>query len=267
MSKDFAPRVSKRERKSISFDDQLYRFSDSKLLEGARLAEIKLKDIQVKEQVRTKFNDDSIRDLAANIRTNGLIQPLVIHLKNSVYRLICGERRFRAMSLIEQESAPCFILENKSAEELMAIQFSENSSREELHYVDKAEGIFNYHAATQASERKIVEALGISKSEVHRGLQIARLSQEIREAAKKYDVEKYVLLELEALPSSPLKQKIEKKIIAGEVTKRNDLKKLLKQESKEALKISLPVDLDPETLKAIRGLVMKSKEGLEEKLS
>ncbi len=237
MSKDFAPRVSKRERKSISFDDQLYRFSDSKLLEGARLAEIKLKEILVKEQVRTKFNDDSIRELANNIKANGLIQPLVIHLKGAVYRLICGERRFRAMSLIEQESAPCFILENKTDEELMAIQFSENSSREELHYVDKADGIFNYHAATQASERKIVEALGISKSEVHRGLLIARLPQEVREAAKKYDVEKYVLLELGALPPGPTKQKIEAKIILGVITKRNDLKKLLKQESKDDAKI------------------------------
>ena len=96
---------------------------------------------------------------------------------------------------------------------------------------------------------------------MHRGLLIARLSPEIREAAKKYDVEKYVLLELEGLPLGPTKQKIEKKIISGEVTKRNDLKKLLKHENKDALKVSHTVN----TNSFIQ--MMGSKDSLEENLS
>jgi len=280
MSKNFAPRVSKKDRKVISFDEKLFRFSDSKLLEGAKLAELKLKNIQVKDQVRTKFNDDSIRELAANIKANGLIQPLVVHFSNGVHTLICGERRFRAMSSIQQESAPCFIIENKSEEELMAIQFSENSSREELHYIDKAEGVYNYYLTTKASERKIVEALGISKSEVHRGLMIAKLSRDVKEAAKKHDVEKYVLLEYEALPPGPIKRKIEDRIIKGEITKRIDLKKVLKEESKNETRLPRNVtansfikmmeektkdlELDPETIKLIKGLMSEAKDGLED---
>ena len=83
----------------------------------------------------------------------------------------------------------------------MAIQFSENSSREALHYIDKADGILNYQKATAASERKITAALGISKSEIHRSLLIARLPEKIKEAAKRFNVEKYVLLEFDALVS------------------------------------------------------------------
>ncbi len=233
MAKKFEARVSKKKRKTIDLssklDRDLLKLADEKLLKGARLEEFPLKSIKVKEQVRTKFNDHSIKELAENIRMNGLIQPLVLHRQKGVYTLICGERRFRAMSTIEEmETCPCFILENKSPEELMAIQFSENSSREALHYIDKADGILNYQRATQASERKITAALGISKSEVHRSLLIARLPRRMKEAAKKFNIEKYVLLEFDALGEGEIKKKIEKKVLAGEITGRSQLRREVK---------------------------------------
>lgn len=231
MAKKFAPRVSKRERKVIDLSDRidrdLIRLSDEKLLQGAKLAEIYLKEIQVKEQVRTKFNDESIKELAKNIEANGLIQPLVLHRKNGKLTLICGERRFRAMSSIKMEKAPCFILEGKSEEELMAIQFSENSSRENLHYIDKADGILNYQKTTGASERKICDALGISKSEVHRSLLISKMTKKLKEAAKSHNIEKYVLVEFDALPTGNFKKEVEKKILSGEIIKRAQLKRIL----------------------------------------
>ncbi len=241
MAKSFAPRVSKRERKVIALSENyqdLFRFSDQKLLEGAKLDEVILSEIQVKEQVRTKFNDASLKELSENIKANGLIQPLVLHRKNGKLTLICGERRFRAMGLIKMEKAPCFILENKNEEELMAIQFSENSSREALHYIDKADGILNYQKATKASERKIQTALGISKSEVHRSLIIAKLPKKMKDAAKLYNIEKYVLIEFSVLEKSQGKKKIEEMILAGEILKRIHFKKALngKEISKSSLK-------------------------------
>ena len=237
MAKTFAPRVSKKDRKTIDLSEKLskdvFRNSDNKLLKGAKQENIYLKEINVKEQVRTKFNDSSLKDLARNIEENGLIQPLVVHRdKLGGLTLICGERRFRAMSLNKTEDAPCFVLEGKSPEELMAIQFSENSSREELHYIDKADGILNYQKATGASERKIQASLGISKSEVHRSLLIGKMNQKLKEAGKTYNIEKYVLLEFSAMPTSPLKKKIERLIYVGEITKRSELKRTIKDQGK-----------------------------------
>lgn len=237
MAKVFAPRVAKKDRSTLDLSDKLTgrdlfkQLSNELLFKGATLDEIFLKEIVVKEQVRTKFNDDTIRELAENIRVNGLIQPLVIHRESSgKYRLICGERRFRAMSLIKMEKAPCFILHGKSEEELMAIQFSENSARENLHYVDRAEGIYNYQKTTNDSERKIVVALGISKSEVHRSIIIGKLPVEVKEAAKKFDIEKYVLLEYDAIQDQKIKKEVEMEIIAGKIVKRSQLKKIAKIE-------------------------------------
>ncbi len=293
MSKTFAARVSKKERTTIDLAEkvgrEIFKVSDDRLLQGAKLTEIQMNEIVVKEQVRTKFNDDSIKDLAKNIELNGLIQPLVLHQdKNGKYRLICGERRYRALTFNKATSAPCFVLENKSEEELMAIQFSENSSREELHYVDKADGILNYQIATEASERKIQAALGISKSEVHRSLLIAKMPKNLKEAAKKYDIEKYVLLEWDALSKSPLKTDVEKKILEGKITKRSELAGLissgglLKAGKKEASKPVLPkgvsanaflkamtskskdLNLDKKTQELLRTLVEETKEMMDQ---
>lgn len=293
MAKKFTARVSKKQRKTVDMSKNLTRdlmsqFGDEKLLEGARLEEIRLDKIIVKEQVRTKFNDSSIKELAANIRENGLIQPLVLHFDGrGRYTLICGERRFRAMSTIdEMETCPCFILEGKSPEQLMAIQFSENSSREALHYIDKADGILNYQKATKASERKITAALGISKSEVHRSLLIAKQNKRMKEAAKVHDIEKYVLLEYDAIERGPFKKEVEKKILKGEITKRSQLKRLLNKgtvvaarkkitkKKKPALPTGLTanaflkamesktkdMDIDPETLKKLKALVEETKD-------
>ena len=293
MSKTFAARVSKKQRTTIDLSDKvgkdIFKISDERLLQGATLAEIQIKEILVKEQVRTKFNDDSIRDLAKNIEVNGLIQPLVLYLdKSGRYRLICGERRYRALTFNKAEKAPCFVLENKTEEELMAIQFSENSSREELHYVDKADGILNYQIATEASERKIQAALGISKSEVHRSLLIAKMPRPLKEAAKKYDIEKYVLLEWDAMEKSAFKNDVEKKILAGEVNKRSELARiidnggLIQSTKKATLKTSLPkgatataflkamtskskdLKLDKKTQKLLRTLVEETKEMMDQ---
>lgn len=297
MSKTFAARVSKKQRTTIDISDKVsdklgrdvFKISDERLLQGAKLAEIQIKDILVKEQVRTKFNDDSIRDLAKNIEVNGLIQPLVLHQdKNGRYRLICGERRYRALSFNKAEKAPCFVLENKTEEELMAIQFSENSSREELHYVDKADGILNYQIATEASERKIQAALGISKSEVHRSLLIAKMPRALKEAAKEYNIEKYVLLEWDGMDKGSLKTDVEKKILSGEITKRAELARiiksggLMKASKKAPVKSALPkgvtanaflkamssktkdLNLDKKTQELLRNLVEETKEMMDQ---
>ncbi len=262
MAKVFAPRIAKKKRETLTFEDKLnlFRANDEKLLKGAKLDEINLSEIVVKEQVRTKFNDSSLKELAENIKQNGLIQPLVLHKEGPNYTLICGERRFRAMSLIKMKSAPCFVLENKTSEELMAIQFSENSSREELHYIDKADGILNYQKATRASERKIVTALGISKTEVHRSLLLAKLPKNIKEAAKTYNLEKYVLLEFDALEEGPFKKRLEKEICSGTVKKRSDFRKIISKGGiflKSRKSASLPKGLTANAF--LKALKSKSK--------
>ncbi len=270
MAKKFATRVSKKDRvkKDIAshLDDSIFRMNDEKLLQGARLDDLELAKIEVRAQVRTKFNDDSIRELATNILENGLIQPLVVHREGSKFVLICGERRFRAMSTLdEMKVAPCFILENKTDEELMAIQFSENSAREQLHYIDQADSIYGYKKLTGASERKIQAALGISKSEVHRCLLIARLPKKVKEAAKVHNTEKYVLLEWGALEASELKNQLKERIITGSLTKRLQLKRAINAgggivKTKRKTPVKKTKKTEPSAQELLKAMKSRSKE-------
>lgn len=294
MSKNFTKRVSKIDRNkkdlvgSLDLSSKLRNLEDT-LLRGAQLETVKLANIVVRSQVRTKFNDDSIAELAENIKLNGLIQPLVIHEEGLKFVLICGERRFRAMTSIEDMlEAPCFVLRNKTNEELMAIQFSENSAREDLHYIDQADSIFNYKKMTGASERKMVAALGVSKSEIHRCLLIGKLPKSVKEAAKKFDIEKYVLLEWDAQTSGNTREKLRRMMSKGELKKRSELKKLLagekltkstvKQAAKSASKKkqlsaslfikalkekSKDMDMDEATMKMLKKLVRETRDVIE----
>lgn len=293
MSKNFTKRVSKKDRvkkdlvKELNLEGNLRSLQDT-LLKGAELETVKLSRIEVRAQVRTKFNDDTLEELGENIRLNGLIQPLVVHEEGRKFVLICGERRYRAMSLIEMEEAPCFVLRNKTEEELMAIQFSENSVREDLHYIDQANSIYNYKKCTGASERKIVAALGVSKSEVHRCLLIGKLPRSVKEAAKKFDIEKYVLLEWDAQTSGKLREKLRRMMTKGDLVKRRDLKKLIagekltkskvkqaasKASKKKQLSASLFIkalkekskdtEMDEATRKMIQQLVQETREVIE----
>lgn len=231
MSKEFAPRISKKEREKIDFSSKLnsniFKTSDQKILEGARLSMIKLADIEVRKQVRTYFNDESIKELAENIKVNGLIQPLVIHREDNKFVLICGERRYRALSFLQLAEANCFVLENKTKDELLSIQFSENSARENLHFIDVADSILQYQQASGASERKIMVALGVSKTEVHRSLLLAKLPLEIKLAAKNYKLEKYVLLEWDKVAHPEIKKALLELIAVGKIRKRSELKTFL----------------------------------------
>jgi len=292
MAKTFAPRVSKRERKTVDMSGlltrDLYSMGRDELLKGAELVKLQLKDITVKEQVRTKFNEKTLKELGTNIKENGLVQPLVVHREMrkgfETFVLICGERRYRAMTLMEITEAPCFVLSNKTEEELMSIQFSENSAREELHYIDKADGIGAYQKATGFSERKIQNALGISKSEVHRGLLISKLDMEVKEAAKQFNIEKYVLLEWDALEPGQFKDEIKDEIVDGRIVKRSQLKRMLaagqilkigrKTPRKKPVKKNVSaavflkamkskskdMDLDPETMAVVQKLMEEAKD-------
>lgn len=62
------------------------------------------------------------------------------------------------------------------------------------HYIDIAEAMLEYKLSSNLSERSISAFTGVSKSEVHRLLKIARISPELKEAAKKHQINKYVLV-------------------------------------------------------------------------
>ena len=72
--------------------------------DGSIIHEISLSKIDVnKEQPRKSFDDSSIAELAASIKANGLLQPIVVVNNNDRYTIVAGERRFRAFKHLNYE--------------------------------------------------------------------------------------------------------------------------------------------------------------------
>lgn len=102
---------------------------------------IALERIEIEAQVRTEFDEASIIELAADIETHGLLQPVLVNpCGDERYRLICGERRLRAIRHLGHKEIPAVItkIEDKAAR---LMQLAENIQREDMSLKDTATAI------------------------------------------------------------------------------------------------------------------------------
>ena len=88
-------------------------------------------------QPRTVFDDEKIEELAASIKENGLIQPIIVRKYNRGYQIVAGERRYRASKLAGLKTVPCVIkdIDDKQVDTLAII---ENIQRENLSPIEEA---------------------------------------------------------------------------------------------------------------------------------
>jgi ParB/RepB/Spo0J family partition protein len=108
---------------------------------NAQVLNIPLQLIETAPQVRTRFNLQSIAELAADIAEHGVLQPLIVQQgKNGKFTLLIGERRLRALLLNKAETAPA-IIATVSAELASEVQLMENIQREDLNTKDLAMAI------------------------------------------------------------------------------------------------------------------------------
>lgn len=131
-SKKTTPKVSHAKTKA----PELLQISSVKL--------VPLELIDVLPQVRTVFDQESIQELADDIAARGLLQPILLNPKGARFELIAGERRLRAMKLINFTEIPALITKTSSGDALL-MQLAENIQRENLDLGDEVKTIRLLH--------------------------------------------------------------------------------------------------------------------------
>ena len=132
-------------------------------------------------QPRQVFQEAGLKDLAASIRQNGILQPLTVRRTAGGWELVAGERRLRAAKLAGLTHVPC--LETAADDRRSALlALVENLQRQDLHYFEEAEAIAAYLRRTGATQESAAQALGRSPSAVANKLRLLRLSPACREA-------------------------------------------------------------------------------------
>ncbi|KQL51322.1 nucleoid occlusion protein [Heyndrickxia shackletonii] len=133
-------------------------------------------------QPRTIFNEEKIQELARTIHTHGIIQPIVVReYEPEQFEIIAGERRFRAMQLLEWDTVPA-IVKNLNDTETASVALIENLQREELSPIEEAIAygkLLDLHNLTQEA---LAQRLGKGQSTVANKLRLLKLPQEIQDA-------------------------------------------------------------------------------------
>ena len=106
-------------------------------------------------QARTQFNTEDLNGLAESIRSNGILQPLVVQIaQDNTYKLIAGERRLRASKIAGLKEVPC-VVKDVSKRDAAVMGIVENIQREKLSPIDESQGF-----------RKLIEDYGLNITEV-----------------------------------------------------------------------------------------------------
>lgn len=148
-----------------------------------RVEKIPLKQLEPSPyQPRKHFDEAGLRELAASIKRHGIIQPLVVTpAEGGTYRLIAGERRWRAAGLAGLDSVPAIIRERQELEQL-ELALIENVQRVDLSPLEQAVSIERLHEQFSLPYETIAERLGKATSTVHNTVRLLRLPPDAREA-------------------------------------------------------------------------------------
>jgi ParB family chromosome partitioning protein len=133
-------------------------------------------------QPRRVFTDVELEELAASIRDNGLLQPLVVRPapgSTDRFELVAGERRFRAISKLGWPDVPVLVRE-ASDETLLVLALVENLQREQLNAIEEAEGYAALSEQFGMTQGDIAKAVGKSRSTVANFLRLLDLPVSIR---------------------------------------------------------------------------------------
>ena len=134
-------------------------------------------------QPRKVFHQETLMELAESIRTHGILQPLSVRRTGSSYELIAGERRLRAAGIAGLTEIPCIVMNMDERESGMAAMV-ENLQRQDLDFIEEAQGISRLMASCCLSQEQAAKILGKSQSAVANKLRILRHSETVLSALR-----------------------------------------------------------------------------------
>ena len=125
-------------------------------------------------QPRSRFAEDSLKELSQSIASHGVLQPLVVIQEGDHYRLIAGERRLRAAKLAGLTQVPCVVTQ-KTPEEAAKLALIENLQREDLSFFEEAAAYRRLMEEFQLTQADIARAMSKDPSTVANKLRLLRL--------------------------------------------------------------------------------------------
>ena len=136
-------------------------------------------------QPRKVFDEENLSELAASIRQHGILQPLSVRRVGVQYELIAGERRLRAAQLAGLTEIPCIVMTMDEKESTVAAMI-ENLQRQDLDFIEEAQGIARLMDLCSLSQEQAAKMLGKSQSALANKLRILKHSPAVLAALRQH---------------------------------------------------------------------------------
>lgn len=129
------------------------------------------------KQPRSYFDEDKLKELAHSLKEHGLIQPIVVRRDGMKYRIIAGERRYRAAKLAGLKELQAVVYKG---EKDYVIALTENLQRENLNPLEVAEAYAELMKRGDITQQQLSEQVGKSRPEISNYLRLLTLSDKVK---------------------------------------------------------------------------------------
>ncbi|MCD8500316.1 MAG: ParB/RepB/Spo0J family partition protein [Gammaproteobacteria bacterium] len=139
-------------------------------------------------QPRREMDENTINELAASIKAQGILQPIIVRKKGDNFEIIAGERRWRAAQKAGLEQVPV-IIKDIPDDAAMAIGLIENIQRENLNAMDEAFGFQRLSKEFSLTHQEIADAVGRSRASISNLLRLLHLPEAVQRYLQHGDIE------------------------------------------------------------------------------
>ncbi len=145
------------------------------------VVELKINDISPNtDQPRKKFDDEALNELAASIKENGVIQPIIVTRKEKGYVIVAGERRWRAARIAGLKVIPAIIRE-LSNQQIMEQALIENLQREDLNPLEEAYAMDNLLKTHKMSQEALAKKLGKPRATIANTVRLINIDESLQD--------------------------------------------------------------------------------------
>jgi len=131
-------------------------------------------------QPRKQFDEQALEELAASIRTRGVLQPIVVRRHAEGYEIVAGERRWRAAAKAGLTEIPAVVKELGDTEALQ-VALIENIQREDLDPLEEAESYHRLVSEYELTQEQVAQAVGKSRAAVANSMRLLKLPEVLLE--------------------------------------------------------------------------------------
>jgi ParB family chromosome partitioning protein len=161
-------------------------------------------------QARTVFQANRLQELADSIKANGIIQPLIVRLKEGRHQLVAGERRWRAAKLAGLSEVPV-VLREVEDDHLLEMTLVENLQREDLNPIETAHAFNRLANELHLSHEEIGRRTGKDRTTITNMLRLLRLPPDVQQLVAEYRLSTGHARAILALPTDELQRTVAEK--------------------------------------------------------